>query len=1807
MLFCVRLIAVVLSMNFMFVVQAQCTVEAFANEVEILCGDPVTLTAIGEGVTVFEEDFNDGNLDEWVVDPTGTFETNICGSSTPDNSMYLWFGNSANAPRDAITPCLDLRTGGLINWDMRFSGNEGGASCENPDAANEGVYLQYRINNAACNAPGPWQLIQEYQPNGGNDPFRTNWNTYTYPIPNGAKQRYVQIRWVQLNNSNDLISGEPLDHWGIDDVQIQVNNPNGSYTWQHTGVSKPTGDTPDVVPTSNITYTVQYTDGTNTCSASIAVNVIKPTISASADKTDICPGEIVQLDSDNDLREPDPVCGPDANTGCRTAPLIFTGNTGQPITNQGDNFSPPFSTQGVTGRMQYIYTLNELKGIGLIPGKIVELGLFVDFIEDFSSSNKNFADNFAIKIRCTSKNDFNNGAPEGGLTTVYSVPKQTFTLGWNMFQLDQGFNWDGNSNILIDMCFKNNGNTFSEFEFRCNELNANRYIGDGTNGSSQNYCGQAIQWDDVNRPITRFALCEPFNPDFDFVWSPNDGTFNPNVNAKDPQVSPPNTTTYTVTAKIKGAPAGCNVTDNVTVNVQSAPEKPQPTYNVGLCEGDALNLLFGTTALPTGAGYSWTGPGGFTSTAKNPSRAGATPAMNGTYSVVVSSSAGCPSLAGTVEVVVNPAPPAPVLGSNSPLCDGQELKLTSSLAGYKYEWTGPNGFTSNVQNPIRNDAEPQMNGVYSLVIENTSTGCRSLNSNTINVVQRALPDAPPFTANKLTLCPGEDLVLSSNVPGGFLDPNFTFTFFHLQSAWTNVQTAKGAVTATRAGVTAAEAGIYALIIQESGSPCPSDTAFLEINIFDPSAFSATNTGPYCEGDVIQLSVNDAGPGSSYNWTGPGAYTSTIRQATRPAAVVAFSGVYSVAIDNGVCANPFTVNTTVNVTKTPNPGTDGTTTVCVNSSSVNLITVLSTAPDAGGTWSDDDASGKLSGSNFDPSVAGTFHFTYTLAAVGACPEKTSIATVVVEPNPNAGLDGAFTACATNQSIDLFSKLNGTPNTGGVWTNIDGAPGFSPAGTFNPNTATNGAYAFEYTVNSTSGICPSAKAKVTVTIEEKPKAGSPTNTTICNGSSVDLFTLLTGEDAGGTWIDLNSSGGLSGSVFTSSSAGFFRFKYTTLSGSVCPPSESIVSVTVDGKPNPGTSRSTSICEDGGLLNLFNELGGNPEAGGTWTNNDASSGFVVPDSFDPTGLGGNTYNFDYELPGAGVCPAQKSTVTVSVLNEPNSGTAIPTTICHGTIFDLYDALSGYDAGGTWRQVTISGGFENGNFLNSSRISLTNLPRTYDFIYKLEAQGCDVKETTVSITVNKPADAGRDTTRIFCQVFGDVTLIDYLAGTPALGGTWVELNGTTSLDVDKINTTSMNPGVYTYEYTVNSLAPCNNQSAQLEIEILEQPDAGSGGLANICSGDVANLFTLLPQPFSGGGVWTESTDSGGDLNSVSGNYNAANVVQGTYSFVYTIAAQNGCDESKATLQLNITEAPQIVDVRTMCSPDRSTFTVSFDIVNGDASSYSVDQPGSMSGNSFTSEALNSGTIIVFTVSDASGCGTNSVEVDKSCDCTTEGQKTNTTPMKICDATTATAIVTGEFVNDSNDVHKFYLHRGNGYELIDPIDSSATPTFGFDPNTMFYDTVYFISAVVGNDLNGFPDPSDDCFQVSQGTPVQFFEGSQLATSMDKTVLCPGDVANLSLSFVGGKLPYTVNYRENGLPKTFGVYTTDTVISYNPLTDVTLNFSTFSNANGCSYNISKVYVIDVNKAPSATITNGDKQCAGDSPSFFISVAGEGTV
>src|SRR6185503_15054856 len=118
-----------------------------------------------------------------------------------------------------------------------------------------------------------------------------------------------------------------------------------------------------------------------------------------------------------------------------------------------------------------------------------------------------------------------------------------------------------------------------------------------------------------------------------------------------------------VTITVNGCTSSAGST-NVVVN--AIPATPTAANGGPYCAGATISL---STATVAGATYSWTGPNGFTSSQQNPTRANATTADAGAYSVTITVN-GCASAAGTTNVVVNATPATPTASNGGPYCEG---------------------------------------------------------------------------------------------------------------------------------------------------------------------------------------------------------------------------------------------------------------------------------------------------------------------------------------------------------------------------------------------------------------------------------------------------------------------------------------------------------------------------------------------------------------------------------------------------------------------------------------------------------------------------------------------------------------------------------------------------------------------------------------------------------------------------------------------------------------------------------------------------------------------------------------------------------------------------------------------------------------------------------------------------------------------------------------------------------------------------------------------------------------------------------
>jgi hypothetical protein len=254
------------------------------------------------------------------------------------------------------------------------------------------------------------------------------------------------------------------------------------------------------------------------------------------------------------------------------------------------------------------------------------------------------------------------------------------------------------------------------------------------------------------------------------------------------------------------------------------------------------------------------------------------------------------------------------------------------------------------------------------------------------------------------------------------------------------------------------------------------------------------------------------------------------------------------------------------------GLDVTTNVCESESAVDLSGLV--GPNTpGGTWFDLSGTGALTGGIFDATITGPggpFNFRYVVSGAGGCPADTALVTLTVDTLNPAGSSASVSFCTDNNSfITLLPLLTGGVG-GGTWADID-ASGILLGNRIRPSNGTPGVYRFRYTT-AASGVCGADSATVTVTLDDPVEGGDNANDTTClNSGTTDLSTYLsTTATAGGTWVDVSGSGGLTGSTFNPSGVAAnvtyeFRYLVTSATGG-CSDSASVFLYVCDDVSNP-----------------------------------------------------------------------------------------------------------------------------------------------------------------------------------------------------------------------------------------------------------------------------------------------------------------------------------------------------------------------------------------------------------------------------------------------------------------------------------------------------------------------------------------------------------------------------------------------------------------------------------------------------------------
>jgi gliding motility-associated-like protein len=711
------------------------------------------------------------------------------------------------------------------------------------------------------------------------------------------------------------------------------------------------------------------------------------------------------------------------------------------------------------------------------------------------------------------------------------------------------------------------------------------------------------------------------------------------------------TNTYTWTIYTDGCHAS---SDQISINQSSAIATPSALSNGPLCEGATLNL---TTPLVSGATYSWTGPNSFTSSLQNPSVPNVTAADAGTYNVMVTVS-GCSSAAGSTNVVVNPAPIAPAVSSNSPVCQGSPINLTAPLvSGATYQWSGPNSFNSTVQNPTIASAALSNAGTYSLQI--TVGGCSSTVAGTTNVIVNPTPTAATASSNS-PVCQNAAINLSATtIPGAtysWTGPN-SFSSTDQNPIIPNAQSVN--------------AGSYSVTTIVNGCSSSANSTSVVINPSTTIALGTVTNPTTCSSTDGSIQVTGSATGN-LTWTG----TSSGSQmgVTLPATIPNLgSGSYTITL---VLASGCSSNSLAQTLSGPaapatpmiTPG--GPTTFCAGGS----VTLTSSAASTY-LWSTGETTQSISVSAAGP-------YTVTVGNGSGCVATSSATTITVNPAPSVPIitPGGPTTFCTGGSVTLTSSAA----AGNTWSTMETTQAIT--------VSTSGTY----TVTVSNGTCSSNSSGITITVTAPPATptitpGGPT--TFCAGGSV---TLTSSAPTGNTWSTAETTNAIT--VSTSGS-----YTVTVGSGS-CSATSMPISVTVNPAPTaiitPGGP--TSFCAGGSVT-----LTASPGGSYLWSNGETTQSIIA----SITG----SYTVTVTTSGCSATSAPTA-VTVSTIPAPPTITPSgPTTFCLGDSVILTSSPGGaymWSNGETTQAITV---------FNSGSYTVT-----------ITTSGCSASSASTAVIVN-------------------------------------------------------------------------------------------------------------------------------------------------------------------------------------------------------------------------------------------------------------------------------------------------------------------------------------------------------------------------------------------------------------------------------------------------------------------------------------------
>jgi gliding motility-associated-like protein len=335
--------------------------------------------------------------------------------------------------------------------------------------------------------------------------------------------------------------------------------------------------------------------------------------------------------------------------------------------------------------------------------------------------------------------------------------------------------------------------------------------------------------------------------------------------------------------------------------------------------------------------------------------------------------------------------------------------------------------------------------------------------------------------------------------------------------------------------------------QQQGAHPSNDIFIVKFQDCTSSAVISSNS-PICINSTIQLNATG---GTSYNWTGPNGFSSTLQNPTIPNATVANAGIYTCQVTgSGACDGAFTINVIVgdNIAPVPNTAT-------LPDITGDCHTIVANIPTA-----TDNCSGPINATTTDPlsySLPGTYviHWTYNDGHGNTATQNQNV--IVTAP-----------ALPTTQNVQQIFCASNHPTISDIQIIGQNIKWYDASGNVLAPTIAlvNGQ---TYYASQTINGCESNKIAIQITVNETPKPIGNSAQDFCASANPTLANLV----VTGTALKFYDAAGNILPLTTPLVYGMTYFVTQTLNN--CESEKLAISVTLSTNNVPANDFTATLC--------------------------------------------------------------------------------------------------------------------------------------------------------------------------------------------------------------------------------------------------------------------------------------------------------------------------------------------------------------------------------------------------------------------------------------------------------------------------------------------------------------------------------------------------------------------------------------------------------------------------------------------------------